>query len=167
MVDAFGGFFGSVAGYLLSELNDDAVMQDAVNRSGGGHRVFEDLVPLRKDQVGGDHDTAAFIAFGEQGEEHFHLFSGLLDVADVVKDQDIEAVEFAELLLKQEVPLGTQQVIDEAKGRGEEHAASTLDQFVPNCGGEVSFPSAGQAKNQQILTAVYKIACAKFFQLAS
>ena len=90
-----------MAGYLLSELNNDAVMHDAVDCGGGCHGVFKYLIPLRKDEVGGDHDTAAFVAFGKQGEKHFHLLSGLLDVANVVEDQDVETVEFAELLLKQ------------------------------------------------------------------
>ena len=43
---AFGGFIGSVAGHLLSEFDDDTVVDDAVDGGGGGHGVFEDLIPL-------------------------------------------------------------------------------------------------------------------------
>ena len=42
-----GGFLGTVAGDLLSEFNNDAVVNDAVN-GGGGQGIFEDLIPLRK-----------------------------------------------------------------------------------------------------------------------
>jgi hypothetical protein len=41
----------------------------------GRHRVFEGLIQLAKHQVAGDHDGTAFIAIGEQGEEHFHLLA--------------------------------------------------------------------------------------------
>ena len=44
-------------------------MHEAVDGSHGGHLVFEDLVPLREDQVGADHDGAAFVAFGQEGED--------------------------------------------------------------------------------------------------
>ena len=113
-----------MAGDLLSEFNDDAVVDDAVDGSGRGHGVFEDLVPLRKDQVGSDDDAAAFVAFGQQGEEHFHFVAGLLDVADVVEDEHFEAIEAAEFVFEQQVAFGAQQVIHQAVGGGEEDTAS-------------------------------------------
>ena len=58
----------------------------------------EYLIPLRKDQVGCNYDTAAFVAFCEEGEEHFHLVSGLLDIANVIQDQNFKAIEDAQLV---------------------------------------------------------------------
>ena len=46
LLDALGSLLGSVAGDLLSKLHDDAVVDDAVDGSGGGHGVFEYLFPL-------------------------------------------------------------------------------------------------------------------------
>ena len=46
LLKAFGGFIGSVAGHLLSEFDDNTVVDDAVDGGGGGHGVFEDLIPL-------------------------------------------------------------------------------------------------------------------------
>ena len=69
-------------------------MHEAVDGSHGGHLVFEDLVPLREDQIGTDHDGAALVAFGQEGEEHLHFLPVLLDVADVVEDDDLVAVQF-------------------------------------------------------------------------
>ena len=37
--------------------------------------------------------------FNQQGEEHFHLAAGLLDVADVVDDQYFVRVETAQFAL--------------------------------------------------------------------
>ena len=45
-----------MTGDLLSELNNNAVVDDTVNGSGSSHGVFEDLVPLRKDQIGSDNN---------------------------------------------------------------------------------------------------------------
>ena len=43
------GSVGPVAGDV--KLQDDGVVHDPVNRRGGGHRVGEDALPLREDQV--------------------------------------------------------------------------------------------------------------------
>ena len=74
---------GSIA--LHVELQDHRVVDDPVDRGGGGHRVLEDLVPLGEHQVGGDRDAAPLVAFGEQGEQHLHLAAVVLYVADVVE----------------------------------------------------------------------------------
>jgi len=55
--------------------------------------ILEDLVPLGEDQVRGDHDGFLFVALGEEVEEDFHLFAGLLDVPDVIDDNGVRSVE--------------------------------------------------------------------------
>jgi hypothetical protein len=75
---ASAGWFSSLLlfGHALApaaELQNDAVVHQTVH---GGHcryGVVEDALPLAEDQVGADHPAAALIAFGEEGEEHFHL----------------------------------------------------------------------------------------------
>jgi hypothetical protein len=44
LLKAFGGFIGSVTGHLLSEFDDDTVVDDAVDGSGGGHGVAEAFI---------------------------------------------------------------------------------------------------------------------------
>jgi len=68
------------------------VVDQAINGGHGGHGILENLVPFRKDQIGTDHEAAPFIALGQEGEEHLHLFAALLDVTDVVKDDDLEPI---------------------------------------------------------------------------
>lgn len=51
-------------------------MDEPVDGGHGGHLVFEDLVPLREDQVRADHHAAPLVAFPEEGEEHFHFGDG-------------------------------------------------------------------------------------------
>jgi hypothetical protein len=66
---------------LAAELQDDAVMYQTVHGGHGRYGVLEDALPMAEDQVGADHHAAALIAFGEEGEEHFHFLAGLLHVA--------------------------------------------------------------------------------------
>jgi len=65
------------------EFQDNAVVYQAVDGRYGGHRILEDHFPFREGQIDGDHHTAPLVAFREQCEEHLHLFSALLDIADV------------------------------------------------------------------------------------
>ena len=71
------------------------MVDQPVDGSGRGHGVLEDPVPLREDQVAGDYDAATLVAFAKECEEDLHLITVLLDVAYVVKDHYIEAVEAA------------------------------------------------------------------------
>ena len=53
------GLFQTVAGNV--GFQNDAVMHEAVDGRGRGHRVLEGLIPFGKRQIAGDHDTAAFV----------------------------------------------------------------------------------------------------------
>ena len=68
LLASLGSFLGTVAGDLLSKFNNDAVVNDTIHRCSCGHRVFENLFPLGKDQVGCNDNTAPFLgmlgAFG-------------------------------------------------------------------------------------------------------
>ncbi len=54
---------------LAGELKDGGMVNQAVDRRHGRHWVFEDLVPLREHQVGGDDDRLLLIALGEEMKE--------------------------------------------------------------------------------------------------
>src|SRR5712672_4407437 len=45
-------------------LEDHAVVDDAVDGGGGGHRILEDPVPLAEHQVARDDHRASFVALG-------------------------------------------------------------------------------------------------------
>lgn len=76
-------------------------MNKTIDCGHGGHGVFEDLVPLTEDQVGGDqHRLLPLVAFCEEGEEDFHLVLGLADITEVVADDGVEALELRECQAK-------------------------------------------------------------------
>lgn len=68
-------------------------MNEAVDGCHGGHGILEDLVPLGEDQVGGDDDALSFVALGQELEKDFHFLAGLLDIADVIEDDGVKALE--------------------------------------------------------------------------
>ena len=70
-------------------------MYDSVDGGRGGHRVLEDAVPLREDEVAADEHAPTLVPLGKEGEEDLHLGTVLLDVAEVVQDDRIEAVRIA------------------------------------------------------------------------
>ena len=77
---------------FIGQLQNGGMMYEAVDGSGGSHGVFEDTIPLTEDEVTGDHQTSAFVPFGEKGEENFHLFGALLDITNIIQNYDIVAV---------------------------------------------------------------------------
>ena len=52
-------------------------MYDPVYGGGRGHGIGEHLLPLRKQQVGGDPQGAALISLGNQCEQHLGLLRSL------------------------------------------------------------------------------------------
>src|SRR5258708_15682141 len=72
-------------------------MYDSIDRRCGRHGVFEDLIPLREDQVRRDHHALALIPLREQRKEHLHLGSIVLDVPDVIERDTVKVIESLEL----------------------------------------------------------------------
>ena len=101
------GCIGAVAGDV--KLQDDGVMDHPVDGRGGGHGVGEDVLPLGEDQVGGDAQGAAFVAFGDEGEEDLGLLSALGQVAQVVEEQEVEVVQLAQPAGQVQVALGGEE----------------------------------------------------------
>ena len=134
------GCISPVAGYV--KLEDDGVVHHPVNHHGGGHRVGEDTLPLRGDQVGRDAQRPAFVAFCDGGEKDFRLFVPLGQVAQVVQEQEVEVVQLAQLSGQGEVPLGGQQVLHQVVGRCEEDGVSSFHQTVAQGAERVSLAGA-------------------------
>jgi hypothetical protein len=76
------------------------MVHQAVDRRRRGHRVLEDPIPLAEHDVARDDHALAFVARGEEREEHLHLVAALLHVAEVVQDHGVVGVERGEFLLQ-------------------------------------------------------------------
>jgi len=64
---------GGIAVALHVELEDDGVVDQAVDGGSGGHRVLEDSVPGAEHEVRGDHQRPALVALREESEEDLDL----------------------------------------------------------------------------------------------
>ena len=87
------GHSGAVAGDV--EFQDDRVVDHPVDGRSRGHWVGEDVLPLGEDQVGRDAQGPAFVAFGDEREEHLGLFGPLGQVPQVVQQQEVVVVELS------------------------------------------------------------------------
>jgi len=96
-------------------------MDHPIHGGGRGHGIFEDLVPLAEDEIAGDQHRPALIAFGQQGEEHFHLFAVLLHIPEVIENERVKAIEPFQFGREAEIAFGREQALDELEGRGKEH----------------------------------------------
>ena len=87
------GHSGAVAGDV--EFQDDRVVDHPVDGRRRGHWVGEDVLLLGEDQVVRDAHGPAFVAFGDEREEHLRLFGSLGQVPQVVQQQEIIVVELS------------------------------------------------------------------------
>lgn len=78
------------------------MVNESIDRGGGSHGVLEDAVPLAKDEIARD-DGPTLVPFGHEREDHLNLVRALLQIADVVEDDDLEAVELAQSTRQREV----------------------------------------------------------------
>ena len=114
-------------------------MHQAVNGGRGGHRILEDRFPFRKSEIAGQHHRAAFVALGQEWEEHLHLLATLLDVTDVVDHQGLEGGESLENPAELQIAFGNQQFLDQQTAGTEMDFASVAHQFLGNGGQEMRF----------------------------
>jgi hypothetical protein len=115
------------------ELEYDRVMHDPINSRGGGHRIFEDLIPFGEDQVRGDHHAFALISFGQQSEEDFHLGTIVLYVTDVIERNAVEVVEPLQFAGQSQIFLCIEQPLHQLYHGCEENRMAALEQRTCQC----------------------------------
>ena len=144
------------------------MVNEAVDGGHRGHRVLEDLVPLGEDQVGGDDDGLLLVALGEKMEEDLHLLRRLLDVADVVNDDGVEALQPGDGLRELQVALGYEKLGNQAKGRNEEDLELVAaDPLAGKGGHEMTLAAAGEAEAEQVVAAADEVRFKEPRQLAT
>ena len=79
----------SIAGAF--DLNDDGVMQQPIQQSGGDHGVAEHVSPFGKASIGGENHGTFFVASTDQLKEQIGAFPGQWQVADLIDDEQRSA----------------------------------------------------------------------------
>jgi hypothetical protein len=140
------GMLDPVAGNV--QLQNDAVVDQAIDRCGGGHRIFEDAVPFGKWQVAGEQNTASFIALRQQSEQYFHFFTALLDIAHLLNDEALIAGQLFDRPAEFQITFCGKQLLDQQGACGEVDAPAFLDDQLLRDGAEkVGFPASGRDRN--------------------
>jgi hypothetical protein len=88
------------------ELDDDAVVNEAVDGCGCGHGIFEDSFPFGKGKIAGQQNAATLVAFGQKREHDFHFLACLSDVTQVVDDHSLIAGILLDQLAEVEIAFG-------------------------------------------------------------
>lgn len=123
------------------------MMYKSVNRGGGRHGIFENLVPVREGKVAGDNYTAPLVAFRKENEENIRLIASLGYVGQVVDDESLKAVESLYELVEGEFSFCTKQLLNQGSGRGVEDRASLQAPLSPESNREVRLAGTGLTKD--------------------
>ena len=76
------------------------MVDESVDERRGDHRIAEDLAPLLEGAVRGDDDRASFVAAGDEREEEVGGLALEREVADLVDDQELVALQPPEFLVQ-------------------------------------------------------------------
>lgn len=87
-------------------------------------------MPFREHEVRRDDDALALVALGEQREQHLHFVAVVLHVADVVKNQALEAIQLCQLLRQSDIALCRKQPLHQGPRRSEQNGVALLDERV-------------------------------------
>ncbi|MGY3239988.1 hypothetical protein ACVMAJ_006878 [Bradyrhizobium sp. USDA 4448] len=107
-------------------------------------------VPFAEWLIGGDQHGAALVACADELEQHAGLGLILGDVSEIIKDQEIEAIETIDGRLEVELASRQLELLHEIGGPGEEDAPSVLDEGQADRCRQVALSAAGRAEQQQI-----------------
>ena len=102
------------------------VVDEPVDQCGGDHGVAEDLAPRLEAAVGGDDDRAAFVAARDQGEEQVGGLAFQRQVADLVDDEQVVALDASQFVVQGVAVLGGVEAVDPLLGGRERDAVPGL-----------------------------------------
>jgi hypothetical protein len=122
------------------------VVDEPVDQGGGDHRVAEDLAPLLEAAVARDDDRVAFVAAGDEREEQVGGLAFERQVADLVDDQQVVALQPAQLGLELVAVLRRLQARDPLLRGGESNAVAALAGFEAERDRDVRLAGAGRAE---------------------
>ncbi len=82
-------------------------MNQSIDGCRGGHGVFEDLLPIRENQVAGEQNASLFVSMGEKSKKNLHFLAALLHIAKIIYEQCLEPTQSLQLSFQQEFGFGS------------------------------------------------------------
>ena len=144
-----------VAGAL--DLDDDGVVEQAVEQRGGDDGIAEDLAPFGEAAVGGQDHGALLVAGVDQLEEQIAAAGHDRQIADLVDDEEAGRQRKRMRSRRRAFALGLGERGDEVGEGGEVDAPAGLDRLDPERGGEMALARAGRAEQMHHLGAIDEV----------
>ena len=137
---------------LALDINDGAVMQNAIEDSGGNGDVGKDLVPLREGLIGSEDGGGLLITPGNQLEEQIRALDVHREIPDLINNQhpvpgeDFKPVRQAVLKMGFFGLLNELVVVDVVSGK------AVLCRHKAQGGGKVGFAHARRAEEDHVFS---------------
>lgn len=138
------------------DLDDVAVVADAVRDGARRHVVAEHLPPPADADVGGDDRRALLVARRDELEEQVGAALPDVEVPELVDDEQLRVRVVLEALLEDPAGLRVLQALDEPRAVHEPHLAPRAHGLDADGHGEVGLAHARAADEQHVLGALYE-----------
>ncbi len=145
----FLAFFQTVR--LALDVDNGAVMQDAVQDGGGDGDIGKDLVPLREGFVGGKDGRRFFIPSGNKLEEQVCALDVHGEVADLVDDKHPVLGQNLELVRQTVLKMGLLELFNKLVAVDVVGRETVLCCHQAQSGGQMGLAHAGRAEEHHIL----------------
>ena len=95
------------------DLDDNGVMQQAVEQGGDNDRIAEHFGPFGEGSIGGQDHGGFLVACADQLEEQVGAFFGQRQVADLIDDEQSGSAQLSKFLVQLSAVLCLGQVADQ------------------------------------------------------
>ncbi len=126
-------------------------MHEAVDGRQRHGLVGEDLAPFAERLVGRDQHRAAFVARGDQLEQHAGFRLVLADVSEVVEDEQMVLVEFGNGAFERQFLPRHLQSLNKIGRAHEQHAPAVFDERQTDGRRQMAFAATGRAEHQDVV----------------
>ena len=151
------GSLGSLEGGLLPEaislnVNNEGMVNQPVDGGHGHHGIGEDVIPLTKGLIGGDEETVALVAMGNEFKEDRGFRLRLLDIAEIINNQQVKAVQFGEGDRQEQLGFSLLKLLHQGSGARESDPFALVNGRPPEGGGQMGFARPRGTKDEQIFS---------------
>lgn len=136
---------------VAADGQDVAVVQEAVEDSGGDHRIGEHRAPFGNAAVGSDQHGAGFVAPADELEEQVGGVGFQRQVTELVDDQQFGLRRRQQFLVQAPLAVRLGQAGNQHRRRGELHRVSGQDRLAPERDRKMRLADAWRAEQQHIL----------------
>ena len=127
-------------------------MNQPVDSGHGHHGIGEDVIPLTKGLIGGDKETVALVAMGNEFKENRGFRLRLFDIAEIIDNQQVKAVKLRQGDGQEQLGFSLLKLLHQGSGAGESDPFALVNGGLPEGGSQMSFARPRGTKDEQIFS---------------